>query len=142
MTSRLRDETGSATLEFIAFAVLLLLPLIYLALASGRVQASQFAAVAGAREGARVFVAESNQDAAAARAELAVRLALDDFGMADQGTWTIACSADPCLSPDAEVTVTVRVRTPMPLTPAAVGGMPLTVTTERSAVDTVERFRG
>ena len=41
---RLGDDRGSAVVEFVTLGVLLLVPLVYLVLAMGRVQAATYAA--------------------------------------------------------------------------------------------------
>ena len=53
---RLTDEGGTAVIEFVWLAVLLLIPLIYLILCLARVQAGSYAVTQGAREAARAFV--------------------------------------------------------------------------------------
>lgn len=73
-----RDEQGSAVIEFITLGMLLLLPVAYLVLILGRVQAATFAANGAAREATRSYVTAANsgegQVRAAASAELASRI--------------------------------------------------------------------
>ncbi len=114
-------EEGSAAVEFLAVGVLLLVPLVYLVLTLGRVQAATFAAEAGAREASRVLATTSGDARAAARAEAAVALALADQGFAAQpGALVLECAARPCRTPEAAVAATVRVRVVLPLVPAFV----------------------
>ena len=49
-------EEGSAVVEFVALAVLLLIPIIYLILTVGRLQAASYAVSTAAREAARAYV--------------------------------------------------------------------------------------
>ncbi|MFG1921220.1 hypothetical protein [Cryptosporangium sp. NPDC048952] len=74
---RARDR-GAATVEFVFAGVLLLLPLLYLALALSEVQRNAFAVTQAAREAGRAYATADDPATAPARAEYAVRLALDD----------------------------------------------------------------
>lgn len=135
------QEQGGAIVEFIFLGVLILVPLIYLVMVAGRIQAGSYAVTFAAREGGRAFVTSPSEGAAGARAQAAARLAFDDQGFAG-GTIDIACSDSPCLSPSAELRVTAEVRVPLPLVPAFVAdAVPLSVPVSTSYVATVERFK-
>ena len=73
-----RDE-GSAAVEFLVVGVLLLVPIAYLVLTLGRVQAATFAAESGAREASRVLATTADGETLA---ETSVVLALADQGFA------------------------------------------------------------
>lgn len=132
-----RDE-GSATVEFLAVGVLLLVPLVYLVLTLGRVQAATFAAGSGASEAARLVAA----GAPPADAEAAVALAVTDQALpARTAGLAVACAADPCRTPEAEVAATVRIDVPLPLVPAfARDVVPLQVPVSVRRVAVVDRF--
>ena len=51
---RLRDETGSAAIEFVTAGLILLVPIVYLVVALAAIQAGAFAAEAAARQAARL----------------------------------------------------------------------------------------
>ena len=53
---RLADEGGTAVIEFVWLAILMLVPLIYLVLCLARLQAGSYAVTQAARESARAFV--------------------------------------------------------------------------------------
>jgi len=116
--SRLRGDEGSAVVEFVGAAMVLLVPLVYLVLVVGRLEAATFAAEGAAREAARVFVTSQNPDDAAGRALAAAGVALTDQGVSDDpaDVVAIACS-DACLTPGSEVSVEVRLAVPLPLVP-------------------------
>ncbi|WP_432493588.1 pilus assembly protein [Kineococcus auxinigenes] len=136
-----RDE-GSAAVEFLAVGVLLLVPLAYLVLTLGRVQAATFAAEAGAREASRVLATTSGDARAAARAEAAVALALADQGFAaGPGSVVLECAQRPCRSPRARVAATVRVEVALPLVPGFVrGAVPAVVPVQVRRVALADRF--
>lgn len=121
MTPAARDE-GSAPIEFVFLAVLLLVPLVYVLLAAFEVQRAAYAASAAAREAGRGFVTSGSGGDAELRAQAAADVALRDHGL-DAGSvrLTLACSARPCLTPGAAVTVRVEAAVPLPLVPALLG---------------------
>lgn len=138
-----RDERGSAIVEFIALAVLMLIPLIYLVMMMARLQAGSFAVSQAAREAGRAFVTSSNGETAPGRADAAARIAFLDHSFESDGRLTIACDGTPCLRPDGRVETTARVLVPLPLVPAFVREVvPLSVPVSASHLSVVDRFRG
>jgi hypothetical protein len=137
------DERGSAVVEFVALGVLLLIPLVYLVMMLGRVQAGSYAVSQAAREAGRAFVTADAEGAAAARAQAAARVAFADHAFEDSGRVTIACDGSPCLRPDGHVVTAATVRVPLPLVPSFVRHViPLSVPVSASHLSTVDRFRG
>jgi hypothetical protein len=142
-SGRLREEQGSAVVEFVALGVLLLVPLLYLVLMLARVQAGAFAVSQASREAGRAFVTAPTGETAAARAQAAARISFEDLDFADTGRLSIVCRSTPCLSPDARVRTTATVSVPLPLVPSFVRDVvPLTIPVTASHVSTVDRFRG
>lgn len=138
-----RGDEGSAVVEFVAVTVILLVPLVYLVLVVGRLQAATFAAEGAAREAARVFVASDEPADAAPRAMTAAGIALDDQGLPDDPAevLSIACSAA-CLTPGSEVTVDVRLRVPLPFVPAFLrGAVPVEIPVAARRTAVVEAYR-
>lgn len=108
----LRDEDGEATVEFIGLVFILVLPIVYLIVGLGQVQAGVFAAEAGAREAARILAEDpTHHDAALAQ----IDLAFSDFHVASAPKTSIACGT--CHGPDADVEVAVSTSIPLPLLP-------------------------
>ena len=141
--ARARGEEGSAIVEFVFLGVLLLVPLVYLTMAVARIQAGSYAVTTAAREAGRAFVtAEAGQDAGA-RARAASEVAFRDQGFVGTGSLEIACSASPCLTPDARIETTTRVTVPLPLVPElARDVVPLEIPLTASHLSVVDRFRG
>lgn len=134
-------ERGSAVVEFIALAVVLLVPLVYLVLLVARLQAASYAVSVAAREAGRAFVTATQAANPEVSARSAARLAFEDQGFDAPGEVTFDCAASPCLTPDAQVTAHARLRVPLPLVPDVVSdAVPLTVPVEATYVTTVERF--
>lgn len=115
---RLADEGGTAVIEFVWLAILLLVPLIYLVLCLARLQAGSYAVTQAARESARAFVTASDDASASARSQAAADIAFEDQGFPGSGEVAVDCTDSPCLTPGASVTSRAEVRVPMPLVPA------------------------
>ncbi|MEC5198049.1 Flp pilus assembly protein TadG [Arthrobacter sp. PL16] len=136
----LRDERGSAVVEFVFLGVLLLVPVVYLVLTIGQLQGGSFAVVGAVDQAAKVYVDAPTPQEADARAREAVRIALGDFGFAEeQAAMDIVCSAQ-CLEPGSSVTIVVRLDVPFPLVPSIAGSHPSAVTVDATATQIVERF--
>lgn len=138
-------EEGSAVVEFVTLGVLLLIPVIYFVLVMGQLQAAAFAVESASREGARVVTAADDEKEGAARLATVVDLALADQGFAPPDdpppTVSVTCEAEPCLTPEAAVTVVVEVDVVLPGVPAFVDGLiPTRVPVRADAVAVVDRY--
>lgn len=137
-------EAGSAVVEFLGGALLLLLPLVYLVLTLGQVQGAAFAAEGAAREAGRLVVRAETVEVGVARARAAVALAFADQGMTvdGAGALTLACEADPCLTPGARIIVEVGAAVALPGVPEFVrGAVPAEVPVTAEYVAVVDAFR-
>lgn len=138
-----RDERGSAVVEFVVLAVLMLIPLVYLVMTLARVQAGSYAVSQAAREAGRAYVTADVGEEAVGRAQAAARIAFMDYSFEDSGRLVIACDGTPCLRPDGQIETTATVRVPLPLVPSfARDVIPLSVPVSASHLSTVDRFRG
>lgn len=138
------DDAGSAVIEFVALAVLLLIPLAYLVITLARLQAAAFAADSSARAAARALAGADDEASGRARALAAVRLGLSDQGFHDDPATAarVSCSASPCLTPQGRITVRVSVQVVLPGVPALIDRWAethVTVRSEQAAV--VDTFR-
>lgn len=138
----LRDgERGSAIIEFVFLAVVVLVPLIYLVLTVSRIQAGTYAVTQAAREAGRAFVTAEAGEYAEARARAAAGIAFADFGF--DGSLEIGCDGTPCLRPEGRITTRATVVVPLPLVPDfARAVVPLQVPVSTTSVAAVDRFRG
>ena len=123
MTRRARDENGSAVIEFVWLAILLLVPLLYVVLAVFDAQRAAYAASAAARSAGRGFVTSPDQASGYARAPEAVRLAYADQKLDAAPDVRISCRPDPrhCLTPGSVVRAEVHSSVALPLVPAVFG---------------------
>lgn len=113
----LSDDTGSAALEFIAGAVVLLVPCVYAVLSFGAIESAQFAVSGAARHAARIFVEQSSPAVAATTARRTALVSLSEqTPRAIAPRVTFACAGG-CLVSGGSVTVRVSVRVPLPFLP-------------------------
>jgi Flp pilus assembly protein TadG len=109
------DDSGSAIIEFIFVAVIIMVPLVYFIVGIADVQRSSLAVGQAAREAGRAFATSSSTADGLMRAEVAARLALQDQGISDDPSITYVqvgggCTAPaviPRLAPGVEFTVCV-----------------------------------
>jgi Flp pilus assembly protein TadG len=138
------DDRGTAVVEFLAAAVLLLLPVLYLVLVLGRLQAATFAAEGAAREAGRSFTTAPSVTEARPRATASVRIALDDQGFTDvdaASALAVSCSTTPCLEPGSDVLVRVSFEVPLPAVPSFVQSVvPLSIPVSAEHVAPVDSF--
>ncbi|WP_310964350.1 hypothetical protein [Nocardioides terrisoli] len=134
---RPRGEDGTAIVEFVWLAVLLLIPMVYVVLAVFDTQRAAYAASAAARSAGRAFVTAPTSAEAYRRAEVAARLAYDDQRLTGPVHLRIRCSPTPdaCLTPGSVVTAEVSGTAVLPLMPVVFGDHAprLTVSAEHSS---------
>jgi Flp pilus assembly protein TadG len=118
-----RDDDGTAIIEFVWLALVLLVPLLYVVLAAFDTQRAAYAASAAARSAGRAFVTAPDQASGYARAREAVRLAYADQRLDTAPSVTISCRPDPhrCLTPGSVVRARVHSSVALPLLPAVLG---------------------
>ena len=139
LRERLRDDSGNAVVEFVFVAVIVMVPLVYLVVAVAVGQRSSLAVTQAAREAGRAIATADTLPQGQARAEVAVRLALSDQGLADDATITTVAPGTGCdgphiaptLEPGAEFAVCVSRQVDLPGIPSVLAGR---------GVQTVGRF--
>jgi hypothetical protein len=136
-------DEGSALIEFVFLAVLMLVPIVYLIVALARIQAGALAVEQGTREAGRAFVTASDDASGSARAGAAAALAYADQGFAapSPGQLRLDCAEVPCLAPNARVTVHGEITVVLPGVPRFLAKViPLQVTLAATHVATVDAF--
>jgi len=123
--TRRRDERGSALVELVWLGLLLLVPMLWIVLSIFEVQRGAFGVSAAARSAGRAYALAPNDAVGQARAEAAVRRALDDQGLEGQSfTLRVTCEPSPgsCHSGTSVITVHVATQVDVPLLPEVLGG--------------------
>ena len=137
-------DEGSAIVEFLGVALLLLVPVVYLVLVLGQLQAAAFAVEGAARQGARALVAADDEATGLQRAIASVGIALGDQGFTDppEESTTVACPGS-CVVPGGSATVTVGIDVVLPGVPGWLQDVvPLTVPVEATATAQRDSFVG
>jgi len=124
---RLREERGSALVEFVFIALVVFVPLVYLVAGFSAVQRGVFASTAAAREAGRALGEAPDVATGQARAERAVQLAVQDqsvdatdvqLAYAPPGAGCGAAGGyQPTLTPGEKFSVCVTVTVRIPLLP-------------------------
>ncbi|MCL6423914.1 hypothetical protein Bequi_11085 [Brachybacterium sp. JHP9] len=134
------QERGSALIEFVVLAVVLLIPCLYLVITLGSVQSAVFAADVLARDAARIHATQSDPVQADARVQRLQSQLLEDYGLDPDQSLEVLCSASPCATPGGQVTVSVSISVPIPgLGPLLGEGGPFRV--RSSHLVEVDQFR-
>lgn len=147
MTRRdgVHGDEGSAMVEFVVMICLLLLPVIYLVVILGRVQAAAFATESAARNAAVVIAGAPNSATAERRSRQVIDLALADQGFPAPGDpaprVSTRCSLGSCQAPQSVVDVTVAQDVSLPVPRRLAEVLPLHVTVSATETAVSDRFR-
>jgi Flp pilus assembly protein TadG len=127
LRERLREETGSALVEFVFVALVVFLPLVYVVAGFSAVQRGVFASTEAAREAGRAIGTASDVTSGLAQAERAAQLAVEDQSVdatdvqvqyaPDGADCDAAGSYTPALTPGERFSVCVTVTVRIPLLP-------------------------
>jgi Flp pilus assembly protein TadG len=146
LAASLRDDSGSASLEFVTVGLLLLVPTVYLVLALSALESASFGVEGAARQATRVFVQSQSEGAAESSARTAIQVTLADYGLdSHQAKISITCRPNPadCLTRRGYVTVTITTTVPLPLMPPVLQlHLPAGIPVQSVATEQVSRFWG
>jgi hypothetical protein len=138
-------QAGSAIVEFVFLAVLMLVPLFYLVMVLARLQAGAYAVSAASREAGRAYVTAQVPALARSRADAAAGLAFADqgFDIDRDGGIESRCDGTPCVRPEGRIRFTATVSVQMPLVPSFFSGIvPTQIPVSATHIATVDRFGG
>jgi Flp pilus assembly protein TadG len=133
---RPRSDDGSAIVEFVFLAIVMLVPLVYVIATVALLQRNTLAVTQAARDAGRAYATGETPAGAQRRVSAAVRLALADQGLPNDATIRfVRAGADcggpritPRLAPGAEFTVCVQRRAHLPAVPKWLSGRGIEVT--------------
>lgn len=136
------DDRGSALIEFIVIGLLLTLPVFYLVITLARLQAGTYAVAEAARESSRMFVTADSDAAGEGRARAAAAMSFADQGFPGEGSVTMQCSKQPCLSPDAVIQGVTDLDVQLPLIPDFLRGVvPSSIHLHSRHAEVVDHYR-
>jgi TadE-like protein len=137
------SDEGSAVIEFVFLAMVMLVPIVYLIVTLARIQAATLAVEQGSREAARVFVTAPDSASGVSRSRFAAALAYRDqgFGPPAQGQLTVSCGSTPCLAAGARVSVHTELTVVLPGVPRFLARViPVSVSVAATHISTVDAF--
>ena len=110
----LAGESGSASVEFVALAIPLFVPILIFINNFSELSSSEILARNLVRESLRAYVTSDNPLFANFRAEETLRIAARESGMSQDQissmNLSFTCSQSPCLSPGSRVQATLKMR--------------------------------
>jgi hypothetical protein len=112
------NDDGSAIVEFVWLAVLLMVPLVYVVLTAVSIQRVAFGVTAATRDGARAYATAGSDAAGEQRAEQAMTLAMHDQGVHWSATSRVVSCGSCDYSPGSTFTVELSQRVELPLVPS------------------------
>lgn len=127
---KIKKDDGNVVVEFVATTIIFLIPIAYIAIAALQVATAYIEVQNAARAGARVFVTSPNESTART---LSTRAIGTIAGVSSSNSTKFLCSAEPCLTPKALVTVEVQKFVDLNL-PAFLGSYQVTVTGLQSEI--------
>ncbi|GAA2967997.1 hypothetical protein GCM10010459_26180 [Microbacterium schleiferi] len=140
----LREERGSASLEFLTVGLLMLVPLIYVVVALGQIQHQALGAEAAARHVARAISLSTDEASAGFSASEVLSAVMAEYDLdASATSLSISCvpASASCPTAGATVRVSVATRVSLPLAPPVLGlDQIASVPVEASAVQRMSRF--
>ncbi len=111
MISKLRDESGSAIVEFVALAIPLFIPVFIYLNSFASVSANEAIIRVMAREGVRAYAASDSDHSGRVVSEQAIVLIAQNLGLTSKEINTIdvnyECSRLPCLSANSRIRLTI-----------------------------------
>lgn len=114
----IRDDSGSATVEFTVLAVVLLIPVLYFMILAGQIQAASYAALAAADQAAAAMKSAPDEVAGRQRAGQALQTTVADYGFdTSDVNLSLECASGSCSEPGSVVSATVEIRVDLPLVP-------------------------
>lgn len=115
------DDAGAAALEFILVGLVLLVPVVYLIVALGAIQAHALGIEAGSRHIARAITTAPDAGSADARAQAILASVTAEYGI-DPDAVQVSVSCRPagvaCPSAGATLLVSLSTAVPLPLVPS------------------------
>ena len=111
MISKLRDESGSAIVEFVALAIPLFIPIFINLNSFASLSANEAIVRVMARDGVRAYAASDSDHSGRVVSEQAILLIAQNLGLTSKEINTIdvnyECSRLPCLSANSRIRLTI-----------------------------------
>ena len=112
------DDDGTAVVEFVWLAILLMIPLVYVVLSALAVQRAAFAATTAVRDAGRAYATAGSDAEGELRAEQAVALAMHDQGVAWAPDGRVVSCGGCAFEPGSTFTIDIYTTVKLPFVPS------------------------
>ena len=111
---KLRNESGSAVIEFVALALPLFVPVIIFLSQFAALSNDEFIVRTLARESARAYILSANDLSATINARNTMKTGARELGLKEERindlSFTVDCAGILCITPDNKVEITITLR--------------------------------
>jgi hypothetical protein len=137
-----RADAGRASIEFLVFAIVVFVPLVFVIQSLWLIQATSIATEQAARDAVRVFVQHANTTTAAQASQNIATHVATEHGLSSPLRLQRSCQPSNCFAPGALVTIGVSTDVTLWQVPVFSGAWPLSVTVGTQASARVSAYGG
>ena len=137
-----RPDAGRASIEFLVFAIVVFVPLVFVIQSLWLIQASAIATEQAARDAVRVFVQHTNTSAASNASQTIATHVAREHGVTSPLRLQRSCQPTHCLAPGALVTIRVTTEVTLWQVPVFSGAWPVSVPVGAEASARVSTYGG
>lgn len=135
-------DAGRASIEFLVFAIVVFVPLVFVIQSLWLIQASAIATEQAARDAVRVFVQHTNLASASSASQAIATHVAREHGITQQLRLHRSCQPANCLAPGALVTIRVTTDVTLWQVPMFSGAWPVSVPVGAHASARVSTYGG
>jgi len=139
---RTRADAGRASIEFLVFAIVVFVPLVFVIQSLWSIQASAIATEQAARDAVRVFVQHTNLASASQASQTIATHIAREHGITQPLVLQRSCQPTNCLAPGALVTIRVSTEVTLWQVPVFSGAWPVSVPVGAQASARVSTYGG
>jgi hypothetical protein len=139
---RTRADAGRASIEFLVFAIVVFVPLVFVIQSLWLIQASAIATEQAARDAVRVFVQHTNLASASQASQTIATHVAREHGVTRPLVLQRSCQPTNCLAPGALVTIRVSTNVTLWQVPVFSGAWPVSVPVGAQASARVSTYGG
>ncbi len=137
-----RADAGRASIEFLVFAIVVFVPLVFVIQSLWLIQAASIGTEQAARDAVRIFVQHTNTQSASSASHTIATHVAREHGITEPLKLQRSCQPANCLAPGALVTIRVTVDVPLWQVPVFSGGWPVSVPVGAQASARVSMYGG
>ena len=137
-----RPDAGRASIEFLVFAVVVFVPLVFVIQSLWLIQASAIATEQASRDAVRVFVQHTTTASAASASQAIATHVAREHGLTTPLRLQRSCQPSNCLAPGALVTIRVTTDVRLWQVPVFLGSWPVSVPVGAQASARVSGYGG